>query len=341
MRARMRVERRDSSRRQRLRAIRLLPSAFCLNSSLIPHPSSLLLQPAPQSIREVFERLHARLLNAVPGIVTGAMVFAVFLLAAWVGRRVIEYAAPRVKADTGVVLLLSRVYYYSIIIFGIITALSAAGLNVSALVAGLGLTGFVLGFALKDVLSNLVSGIMLLIYHPFRIGDQIRMGEHEGTIQTIRMRDTVVEAYDGRSIVIPNTKLITEVVVTNTSAKLVRESVAVGIAPDADVKEARELILQVMGKIPAVAGRAERPVRVKQVDQNYTQLEASFWFDPFHVNRVEIKREIIEAIRQAFDRVGLKWVALPESETLPKAKAAARAASEGEEIPKSEEVETV
>ncbi len=234
--------------------------------------------------------------------------FAVFLIVAFTGRRIIEYAAPRVKADTGVVLLLSRVYYYSIIIFGIITALSTAGLNVNALIAGLGLTGFALGFALKDVLSNLVSGIMLLIYQPFRIGDQIKMGVYEGTIQAIRMRDTVVRAYDSRSIIIPNTLLITEVVINNETAKLVRESVMIDISPEADIKEAREMILQVMEKIPAVAGRTERPVRVKIVGNIYTRLEARFWFDPRHVNRMEIQSEIVEAIRQAFERNGVKLI---------------------------------
>jgi small-conductance mechanosensitive channel len=69
------------------------------------------------------------------------------------------------------------------------------------------------------VLSNLLSGIMLLLYRPFNIGDQIRMGEYEGTIETIRMRDTLVRAQDGRLIVIPNTKLITEVVVNSTHAR--------------------------------------------------------------------------------------------------------------------------
>jgi hypothetical protein len=92
-------------------------------------------------------------------------------------------------------------------------------LNVTALVTGLGLTGFALGFALKDVLSNLLSGIMLLLYRPFQIGDEIRMGEYEGRIETIRMRDTLVRAPDGRLIVIPNTKLITEVVVNYTQAR--------------------------------------------------------------------------------------------------------------------------
>jgi small-conductance mechanosensitive channel len=240
-----------------------------------------------------------------------------------------------------VVLLLSRVYYYSIIIFGIITALSAAGLNVSALVAGLGLTGFALGFALKDVLSNLLSGIMLLLYQPFRIGDQIKMGEHEGTIQMIRMRDTVVRAYDGRSIIIPNTKLITEVVINNTASKLVREAVVVRLAPDADVKEARELILQVMERIPAVAGRTERPVRVLGTDEASTELEARFWFDPRHTNRVEIKSEIAGAIEQTFDRVGIGWMPPAEGRRQELSKdVRQRESSDDEETVKSEEVET-
>jgi small conductance mechanosensitive channel len=176
--------------------------------------------PAPPvTLTEVFAELQNSLLRALPGMFRGVLVFLVFWLVAGVGRRVIALTAPRVRADTGVVLLLSRIYYYGTLIFGIITALQAGGLNVTALVTGLGLTGFALGFALKDVLSNLLSGIMLLLYRPFNIGDQIRMGEYEGTIETIRMRDTLVRAADGRLIVIPNTKLITEVVVNNTYAR--------------------------------------------------------------------------------------------------------------------------
>jgi small-conductance mechanosensitive channel len=228
-----------------------------------------------------------------------------------------------------------------VLILGLLTALPAMGLDVSALIAGLGLTGFALGFALKDVLSNLVSGVMLLVYHPFRIGDQIKMGEHEGTIQTIRMRDTVVRAYDGRSIIIPNTKLITEVVINNTASKLVREAVVVCLAPDADVKEARELIVQVMERIPAVAGRTERPVRVLSTDDASTELEARFWFDPRLVNRVEIKSEIARAIEQAFDRVGMRWIPLAEGPRQELSKDVRKVeSSDGDETVKSEEVET-
>lgn len=201
--------------------------------------------PSPQTLRQVFENLSARLWAALPGVLLGAIVFLVFLIIAWTGRRLIAVAAPRARADTGAVLLLSRVFYYGVVTCGAVTALGAAGLDVSALVAGLGLTGFALGFALKDVLSNLLSGIMLLLYRPFNIGDQIEMGEHAGVIQTIRMRDTLVRADDGRLIIIPNTKLITEVVINNSArvppaaaaAALPRPKRQPGRAPEGELDE--------------------------------------------------------------------------------------------------------
>ena len=172
----------------------------------------------PHSVWEVFLQLKDRLLQAIPSLLTGLIVLVIFWTIAAIGARVIAYTAPRVKADTGAVLLLSRAYYYTVLSFGLITALSTTGLNVSALITGLGLTGFALGFALKDVLSNLLSGIMLLLYRPFHLGDNITMGQYTGTIQMIRMRDTILRDDEGRIIVIPNSKLITEVVVNNSTA---------------------------------------------------------------------------------------------------------------------------
>ena len=173
----------------------------------------------PQGVGDILYNLKLRLLDAVPGLLLGMAVLFAFWLVAAIGARTVAYAAPRVKANTNVVLLLSRVYYYTVLTFGIITALSATGLNAGGLIAGLGLTGFALGFALKDVLSNLLSGIMLLLYRPFDIGDNITMGQYTGTIQTIRMRDTILLDDNGNMIVIPNSKLINEVVVNNKTVK--------------------------------------------------------------------------------------------------------------------------
>jgi small-conductance mechanosensitive channel len=174
--------------------------------------------PAP-SVTEIAAGVQRALVELVPRVFKGVLVLLAFWLIASIGRRLIAVAAPRVKADTSVVLLLSRLYYYSLLVFGAITALGTAGLDVRALVAGLGLTGFALGFALKDVLSNFVAGVMLLAYRPFHIGDLIEMGEFAGIIETIRIRDTLVRAPDGRLVIIPNTKLITEVVVNHSDVQ--------------------------------------------------------------------------------------------------------------------------
>jgi small conductance mechanosensitive channel len=176
-------------------------------------------------LSEFFYRYKETAIKNAPNLINAAIILVGFFIAAKIVSRVIAYTIPRVKADPGIVLLLSRVCYYSILTFGLITALSTAGLEVQALITGLGLTGFALGFALKDILANLLSGIMLLMYRPFNIGDQIIMATYEGTIENIRMRDTLLRSYDGRLVIIPNTKLITEVVINNISARLIRESI--------------------------------------------------------------------------------------------------------------------
>ncbi len=299
---------------------RLLSSVFLF---IIPQPAigiSSVWQPATPTpsltatrdqLAQVFLDLYAKVINSLDDIIIGTIVFAIFFAAAMIGQRVIAHAAPRVRADTGVVLLLSRVYYYGILTFGLLTALQAAGLDVTALVAGLGLTGFALGFALKDVLSNLLSGIMLLIYRPFNIGDQIEMGAYEGTIQTIRMRDTVVRAYDGRLIIIPNTKLITEVVINNTAVRLLRESVSFAIATDADVEVAKEIFVRAMLNHVTIRGRVEPLIIVRQHDPRTTHLEGRFWYDPRRTDKATVRDEVSEAVSKAFAEAGLHATILP------------------------------
>ena len=293
---------------------------------------------APQTLEDQFRQLQGKVIGAIPGIITGLIVLLIFWVVASKGHRLIARAAPRVKADANVALLLSRIYYYSVMIFGIITALQTSGVNVTTLVAGLGLTGFALGFALKDVLSNLMAGMMLLFYRPFQIGDQIVMGTYEGTIEMIRMRDTVLRSYDGRLIIIPNTKLITEVVVNNMAARLVRESIEARVAPGTSIDVARETLRGALTQIPALAGRVEPVVAARELADRATQLEGHFWFDPRRTDRLTIRDEAARAIKQAFDAAGIQAVVstaqtappLPEDKKLePEAEMEERIKAEG------------
>ena len=120
--------------------------------------------------------------------------------------------------------LIGQIARIGLLIFGLVTALGTLGVNVSALVAGLGLTGFALGFAFRDTLSNLLAGVLILIYHPFRRGDCIAVARFEGMVVCIDLRYTTLEGEE-KIFLVPNATLFTNAIsLTRSKANLVREN---------------------------------------------------------------------------------------------------------------------
>ena len=148
----------------------------------------------------------------LPRVGGSTVVFLAFLILAKVMRRIITTGAERLKLDEHLTSLLARTSSITLIIFGFVTALGTLGINVSALVAGLGLTGFALGFALKDTISNLLSGVLILLYRPFEIGNRIKIAGYEGIVVSIDLRYTELEGEESK-ILIPNSKSFTDPII--------------------------------------------------------------------------------------------------------------------------------
>jgi small-conductance mechanosensitive channel len=140
------------------------------------------------------------------------VIFFGFWLASILARRVISRVGRVADARKQDMLeLMGQIARISILTFGTVTALGTVGVNVSALVAGLGLTGFALGFAFRDALSNLLAGVLILIYHPFRRADRIAVAGFEGVVVGIDLRYTTLQA-DDRIYLIPNSTLFTNAI---------------------------------------------------------------------------------------------------------------------------------
>ena len=137
------------------------------------------------------------------------MILVAFFILAKIVKRTIISAAERLKLDSNLTSLLARTSNITLMIFGFITALGTLGINVSALVAGLGLTGFALGYAMKDTISNLLSGVLILLYRPFETGDRIKVSGYEGIVISIDLRYTELDS-EGNKVLIPNSKLFTD-----------------------------------------------------------------------------------------------------------------------------------
>lgn len=147
-----------------------------------------------------------RTVAALPAIGAGLAVFIGFWLAAMLGRYALLRLADQVAKRGGraeILRLGAVVAFWTGIAFGAVVGLGTMGVNVSALVASLGLTGFALGFALRDAIANLLAGVLILTFHPFHYGDRISVTGFEGIVIDIDLRYTTLDAGDRRHL-IPN-----------------------------------------------------------------------------------------------------------------------------------------
>ena len=144
-----------------------------------------------------------------PNIILGIVIFILF----WVFSKIIQYGIKkilaRVNPETNVSNIISSIIKKLIVIVGFITSLGTIGINVSAIVAGLGLTGFAFGFAFKDMLSSFISGVMIFIYQPFKLGDIILVDGKEGEVVDVNLRYVTLKGEKSRMLV-PNSLLVSK-----------------------------------------------------------------------------------------------------------------------------------
>lgn len=154
----------------------------------------------------------------LPRLVIGLIIFIIFWVISRVLRRVIRRIGKETEVPEEVCSLAADVVGLTAVGFGTITALGTMGIDVGAMIAGLGLTGFALAFALQDIVSSTLAGILLLVFRPFSVGHLIRVGGNEGKVSDINLRYTKLDN-DGNAILIPNSTLFKEAIIVYGDAE--------------------------------------------------------------------------------------------------------------------------
>lgn len=163
-------------------------------------------------LKSIMDTIVSKTASVAPDIAMALIILLLAFLIARMSQRAICRVADKFEdGKRQVLVLIASVSRIMILIFGVITALGTMGINVSAMVAGLGLSGFALGFALKDALSNLLAGAMMLIYQPFRPGDIIVVSGCQGSVSEINLRYTILKGKD-RDYMIPNSAMFTTLI---------------------------------------------------------------------------------------------------------------------------------
>lgn len=198
-----------------------------------------------------------------------------------------------------------RVSAYVIYSLTLVAVLGVFGVPLSALGTAVGLIGLGLSFALKDIIANFISGLMIMINRPFKIGDQIAASGEEGTVQDIQVRATTVRTYDGRMVIIPNSQLYSGTVINNTAYDLRRFEVIVGISYDDDVDTAKEAAREVLDNAETVESDPEPQVLVNELGGSSVNLKLRGWTSSVRSGLVQASSEVTQKVKARYDEEGI------------------------------------
>jgi small-conductance mechanosensitive channel len=214
-------------------------------------------------------------------------------------RRTLE---NRTYTRQNLVLVLNRVGSTAIIFFGFLIAMVIAipGFTPGQLMSALGIGSVAIGFAFKDIFQNLLSGILILLGEPFKIGDDIIVNNMEGTVEDIQIRATFLRSPDGRRIVIPNATVYTSAVTVNTAYQRRRCEFVVGIGYEDDVQKAKDIILKLLDKDQRILSQPGFTVNVSALADFSVNLTVRWWVDTTQVVTAASISQIQENVLEAF-----------------------------------------
>ena len=176
-----------------------------------------------------------------------------------------------------------------------------------AFLAGAGITALVLGFAAKSTLANLISGLSLAIYRPFRIGDMVTVENEYGTVEDITLRHTIVRTWEYKRLIIPNEKIDS---MTLTNYSLIDPSmlciVEVGVSYDTDIDLARRLILEEANKCPYRVEKGDEPW-MRMISQDYFSIRLRLYvWVPDMDAAWQARFWLLEHIKKRFAKEGVE-----------------------------------
>lgn len=259
------------------------------------------------SVETAFARLVESAITIIPRALAALLVLGLFWLIATGVRLLMRIIFRRIIDDLTVENLIKQLAYYAVWTLGLIIALYALGFDLQAVATGLGLTSLALGFALKDILSNFVSGLLILALRPFELGDQVVIGETEGSVERIVLRATQIRTYDGRVVLVPNAEVFTSRITNNTSAPVRRGSVHLFLGYDSNLQAAINVMRDATQATTGVLPDPAASVRVRELGQDDIVLESRFWTDSRRSDYVAtssaVRLSIVDALKAA--QIGL------------------------------------
>lgn len=250
----------------------------------------------------------ASIVERLPYILAGFVVLILFWLLSKVIKKLFWTASGKTRLDSRLRILFSRLIVVFMVVMGIFTALTIIipGFTFGSLITGLGFTTFVIGFATKDILNNLLSGVLILWQQPFRIGDYIFVGNNQGKVEYIGVRATKLRKDDGEAVLIPNGDMYSSALTIRSAGAERRMLLKISIDYNAEIPKAKEIISSVMQKSEGVVAEPKPKVVVTDLTGDGVNLSIYFWINTDKNSPQNVFDEVATEVKTALCKAGIE-----------------------------------
>jgi len=258
-----------------------------------------------ENLLNVLQTWWDSFIENLPSLVAGLLIFIIGIIVARFLSRAVKRVLTRRGEDAELTMLITRLVRWTVVGLAIILALEQAGQDVTALLTGLGILGFTVGFALQDISANLVSGILLLFEQPFDIGDSIEVAGYAGTVKAINLRATEMLTWEGLLVIIPNQNVFTNTITNYSRISQRRIGLSVGVGYESDLQAVEKIALDA---VKSVEGVKEDPAPFFTVDSfgdSAINTTVYYWYDTTDIRHPDQVNAGAVALKNSFGNAGI------------------------------------
>jgi len=280
---------------------KLIPTAYAQGfPSQVSAAGQAAEEAGESGIQELFSFIARNLDNWIAGVIIVVISWIIAkMVAKTLKNKIIEKKGEEVHESA--LVLVERITTIVILTIGITVAAAINGLNFTAVIGALSLG---IGFALKDIIGNFISGVIMLSQDRVKIGDLIRVGDLVGTIVSIDTRATVLQAIDGTEVVIPNQSMLNETLISYTTNPFRRIELVVGVDYNTDLPMVTSLIKGILEKDKDVVVKPEPLVLVDEFGDSSINIKVLFWIESSN-NWMKVRSNLANRIKKTFNELNI------------------------------------
>ncbi|MBU1191276.1 MAG: mechanosensitive ion channel [Gammaproteobacteria bacterium] len=242
----------------------------------------------------------------IPWAIRLASALAIFVIGRWLAKWLVNTFNKLMKRggmDSMLAQFITNILYTALLVVVVIAALDRVGVQTTSLLAIVGAAGLAIGLALKDSLANFSSGVMLIIFRPFKVGDFIEAAGTSGVVIAVNIFSTLLRTGDNRDIIVPNSQIYSGIIINVTAQDKRRIDMVFGIGYDDDIRTAKRLITEVMQQDARILTEPAPAISVAELADSSVNLNVRPWTKT--TDYWAVRSDLLENIKASFDANGI------------------------------------